>query len=186
MSDGEDEEIPDEDVNTDEMVRIHNQIVPRGSITSNILTHSFCVNAPFTQLSVSDLSRIDKTSLHKNALISSHSSFNSSQRDVFCQPHEFSSHQKNLKIIDETVQDRALFNWGKLFSKCMLEYRRHRLRKAFNGLYAKTPKNIHNMMMAPQMSQQFNKMGSPREMHSTRKHQARHVANPTPMYDFYP
>jgi hypothetical protein len=41
LSDGEDDEIPDEDVNAEEMVRIHNHIVPRGSITSNILTHSF-------------------------------------------------------------------------------------------------------------------------------------------------
>jgi hypothetical protein len=69
----------------------------------------------------------------------------------------------------------------------MLEYRRHRLRKAFNGLYSKTPKNIHNMMEAPQMDKQFDKkMISQNGAFSTRKHQVRYVVNPIPMYDFYP
>lgn len=47
----EDEEIPDESPNAAELIKVHDRLISRGSITNNILSHSFVIDTPLSMLS---------------------------------------------------------------------------------------------------------------------------------------
>ena len=135
--DEEEEDIPDEGVTASEMIQVHNRIVPRDSITSNILTHSFLAKTPFSQMSASEDSQQEISAIKRhNNMYSSHASLLSSQIN----PLDQNSFVRGMHIVDQTAQDRAIYNWEKLFKRCMLEYRRHRLRKAAKNMLSPSPR----------------------------------------------
>lgn len=167
------EEIPDERECSTDVISINNQFVPRDSVTGNIITHSFIAKAPFNKISFTGLSKNGSESMrHQNLLLSSHESLRSSQNGGWNMEHELFSATNNMNIIDQRIQDRAVDNWARMFKRCMLEYRRHRLRKAAKGLMSPSP-NSRGKVIKNQRAGYY-------------QHQTKRVINPKSMYGFYP
>lgn len=177
--DDEEEDIPDEDSNTSEIIQFHGMIVPRESITSNILSHSFIGMTPFSHLSLSEVPSRDLMSTGKrNNILSSHASIFSSQTN----PMEINQSSFSIKIGANTPyqrsEDRAIFNWSMLYRKCMLEYRRHRLRKAVKGM---------NISPSPQKAKtQVRQQPMHANKRPVMKHAPRNIQNSKSLYKFYP
>jgi hypothetical protein len=99
------------------------------------MSHSIIGMTPFSHISLSEVSGRDlTTSGNRNNILSSHASIFSSQTNPM-EINQSSFLSKNgINIINQRSQERALFNWSMLYRNCMLEYRRHRLRKAAKGM----------------------------------------------------
>lgn len=179
LDDLEDEEdIPDERAPTSELMTPSNRGVRMDSVTNNVLAHSFIVRPPSSHISVSDFSRKNTGSMKNgNILLSSQSSMSSVYNSGVNLSNDFVLQRNHINFMDQRSHDRALFNWEKLFKRCMLEYRRHRLRKAARGIISPSPKT-----KVQKAKGQNQRLGS----HQPRSHQPRRVINYRPIYKFYP
>ena len=133
----EDDEIPDESPNAEELIKIHDQLIPRGSITNNILSHSFVIDTPMSMLSsINDSRRESEQYSNRNNLYKENSM--SVQNNDAYNSIEFMSPQSNFSGSDKIYDLRAVSNWERIFKRWMLEYRRHRLRKAAKNFMQET------------------------------------------------
>jgi hypothetical protein len=175
--DDDEEDIPDEDSNTSEIIQFHGQIVPRESITSNIMPRSFIGATPFAHISLSDQfnNRMTLDGQRKN-ILSSNSSVFSSTINPMEMLHSSISSKNGLNIIEMRSQERAIFNWSMLYRKCMQEYRIHRLRKVAKGMVLSPSPKKSNFPIRQQ-----NKNGQ-----LVIRHAQKYVRDSAPFYDFYP
>lgn len=164
FDDEDEEEVPDENIDTSEMMERHSRIVLRDTITSNILTHSFTQNTAFSPLGHEFSNQHMRVIGDRRIMLASHSSFNPPHRDELGIAQNLICEKRSLFSQATDVNERAVANWARLFKNCMLEYRRHRLRKAKKG------------MISP----------SPPKKHQTVKHKPRRIINARPLYKFYP
>ena len=177
MDDDDDEEdIPDEDSNTSEIIQFHGQIVPRESITSNIMPRSFIGVTPFAHVSINNQfnKRMLTDGQQKKKLSTNGSVFSST-----INPMELTSSvssKNGLNIIDIASQERAIYNWSMLYRKCMKEYRRHRLRKVAKGMAVSPSPKKSNVP-----KRQKDKNGK-----IVMRQAQRYVPDSAHIYDFYP
>lgn len=133
VNDDEDEEdIPDEDNNTEMAIKLYDRIVPREAITKNIANNSYLIDSPFGNISsVGNDSRRESNYMGRsgNNLGSNYSSFHTPKSGYY-ERSNLVLPEKAIHIIHDQMSQRAVDNWGYLFKKCMLEYRRYRMRKA--------------------------------------------------------
>jgi len=148
--DEDEEDIPDEWTDTEEMIKIHDRIIPRGSITSNILTHSFIVEAPFSALSISNNSRRESNNVSNisRGIISNKSSFNTPNSGL-SKRTEIRPQERSMNMINQHNSQTAIDNWSRMFRKIMLEYRRYRIRKAAQGEYSPSLKRKNTKSSKP-------------------------------------
>jgi hypothetical protein len=178
MDDDDDEEdIPDEDSNTSEIIHFHGQIVPRESITSNIMPRSFIGVTPFAHVSINNQfnKRMTTDGQQKKIPSTNGSVFSSTINPMEMLTSSVSS-KNGLNIIDIATQERAISNWSMLYRKCMQEYRRHRLRKVAKGMVVSPSPKKSNVP-----KRQKDKNGK-----IVMRHAQRYVPDSAHIYDFYP
>lgn len=81
VDDEDEEEVPDENIDTTEMMERHSRIVLRDTITSNILTHSFTQNTAFSPLSNEFSKQHVGLMGERRIMLANQSSFNPPLRD---------------------------------------------------------------------------------------------------------
>jgi hypothetical protein len=174
--DDDEEDIPDEDSNTSEIIQFHGRIVPRDSITSNIMPRSFIGVTPFAHISISNQSNKRMiTDGQRNKILSTQGSVISSTINPMEMLSSVSS-KNGINIIEMGSQERAILNWSMLYRKCMQEYRRHRLKKVSKGMVVSPSPKKSNVP-----KRQKDKNGK-----IVMRHAQRYVPDSAHIYDFYP
>jgi len=132
----EDDEIPDEQTNVAEVLQIHNRILPRESITDNIdhqNSSRFSENNPFSkisQMTVAEILRNETSGVKRGkGLFSSHTSGLTSINNPTENNQSSFGSKIGKQILNPKYNERAIFNWAKLYTVIMKEYRRHRFNK---------------------------------------------------------